>query len=375
MSRWILFFNPGVQGIYQLVTKSKLNPKRAKAIGATILASGFFMPMINELLVAAAGGDDEDDYWNQTDFKRRNNWMLFTGDGYVTIPLPPVLRELYGIGDIMYGIITGHINPSKAIYDTLKQIQSAVGFVNLLPEVSHEPDMITYVKGFAPDVAAPILDIVTNTNFMGSPIAKWTDYNEFDPEYMRVYKGVSPVWKELSMLLNEVGGEEGLRSNVWGNFINPAMMEHLITSYTGGIGKTINNVVGMALDDKENIDLFRKSPILPRFYTPNDEKTVQPAINRKYYDFDYEYNRYSKALKKYDKAIESGEHPEWQKHIDEMEKDRIIEFINYFKAESKVLKKLTDKLKVDSQNKELESDVYDKKAEIATNSFRILRGN
>jgi glutamine amidotransferase-like uncharacterized protein len=131
----------------------------------------------------------------------------------------------------------------------------------------------------------------------------------------------------------------------------------------------------MALDDKENIDLFRKSPILPRFYTPNDEKTVQPAINRKYYDFDYEYNRYSKALKKYEKAIESGEHPEWQKHIDEMEKDRIIEFINYFKAESKVLKKLTDKLKVDSQNKELESDVYDKKAEIATNSFRILRGN
>lgn len=378
MSRWILFFNPSVQGIHQLVTKSKANPKRAMSMGATILSSGFLVPMINEMLVAAFGGDDEDDYWNQSDYKRRNNLMLFAGDGYVSIPLPPVLRELYGMGDIMYGVITGHIPAQRAIYDTLKQIQSAVGFVNLLPEVSQEPDMITYAKGFAPDLAAPLLDVISNTNFMGRPIAKWTDYNEYDPEYMRVYKGVSPQWIELSKLLNEVGGNETRRSDKLGNFINPAMMEHLFTSYTGGIGKTINNLAGMIVDaatgNTENMDIFRKTPIIPRFYTPNDEKTVQPAINRKYYEFEYQYNNATKSLKKAKDGVKNGEHPEWQKYIDEMEKNGEQEFIKYFKKEQKRLKKLQDKLKEEPNNKEYEKKVYDKKAEISLESFKILSG-
>lgn len=378
MSRWILFFNPSVQGMYQIMTKSKANPKRATALGATILSTGFLAPMLNEMLVALFG-DDEDDYWNQSDFKRRNNWMLFTGNGYVTIPLPPIFRELYGIGDIMYGVITGHITPQRAVYDVLKQVQSAVGMVNLLPEISHEPDMITYVKGFAPDLAAPILDVVSNTNFMGRPIAKWETWNESSAEYERVYKGVSPQWTELSKLINEAGGNETRRSDWWGNFINPAMMEHLFTSYGGGIGKTINNLAGMAIDaatgNTENMDVFRKAPIVPRFYTPTDEKSVYPGINRKYYEFEYQFNNASKSLKKAKDGVNSGEHPEWQKYIDEMGKNGESEFIKYFKKESKKLKKLQDKLKENPNDQEAEKKVYDKKAEIATESLKILKGD
>lgn len=377
MSKWILFFNPSVQGIAQLMTKSKENPKRAIALGSTILTSGFFMPMLNEMLVSMFGGGDEDDYWNQSDYKRRNNWLIFAGDGYISIPLPPVLRELYGLGDIAYGLLTGHITPERAALDALKQVQSAIGFVNLIPEVSEEPDMITYAKGFAPDIAAPVLDVLTNTNFMGRPIAKWDDYNKYEPEYKRVYKGVSPHFVEFSKFLNEWGGNEGRRSDKWGNFINPAMMEHLITSYTGGIGKTINNAVGMLTDyankDYNNIDPYRKAPILPRFYTPNDEKTVYPAINRKYYEYDYLYNRASKALKNYKDGIKTDGHPKWQKYIDEMKKNGEEEFIKYFKKETKKLKKLQDSLNANPSNKELERKVYDKKAEIANESLKLLK--
>lgn len=378
MSRWILFFNPSVQGIYQLVSKSKMNPKRATALGATIIASGFFMPLLNEMLVSAFGGGDEDDYWNQSDFKRRNNWMLFTGDGYVSIPLPPVFREIYGMGDIIYGVMTGHIPSQRAIYDVLNQVQSAIGFVTLLPEVSQEPDVTTWLKGFAPDLASPFLDVMSNTNFMGRPIAKWTDYNETDPEYERVYKGVGKHWVAISELMNEIGGNKTRRSDWWGNMINPAMMEHLVTSYTGGIGKTINNFIGMTIDavegDKENMDVFRKAPIVPRFYTPNDEKTVYPGINRKFYEFEYQYNNAKKSLKKSQDGVNSGEHPEWQKYIDEMDKNGEKKFIEYFKKEQKKLKKLQDKLKEDPNNKEVEKKVYDKKAEISAESFKILSG-
>lgn len=378
MSKWILFFNPAVQGIAQLVTKTKMNPKRAMAMSSTILASGFMMPMLNELLVAANGGDDEDDYWNQSDFKRRNNWMLFTGNGYASIPLPPVLRELYGIGDIIYGSITGHITPDRAVMDMARQVQSAIGFVNLIPEASQEPDMVTWAKGFAPDLASPVLDVISNTNFMGRPIAKWTSFNEYDPEYERVYKGVSPQWTELSKLLNKIGGEEGRRSDFWGNFINPAMMEHLFNSYGGGIGKTINNLAGMTTDlvmgNTENVDPFRKTPILPRFYTPNDEKTVVPGINRKYYDYEYMYNTAKKALKNYQEGIRSKEHPEYQKYIEEMHKNGEIQFIKFFEQESKRLTKIRNLMKGDPSNKEkLEERMIEIKADIATKCYEMLK--
>ena len=377
MSKWILFFNPAVQGIEQLITKSKVNKGRAITIASTILASGFFMPMLNEMLVAAGGDDEEDDYWNQSDYKRRNNWLIFTGSGYVSIPLPPVLRELYGIGDIIYGSITGHITPERAAMDFARQVQSAVGFINLIPEVSQEPDMVTWAKGFAPDIAAPVLDVISNTNFMGRPIAKWTDFNEYEPEYERVYKGVSPQWVELSKLLNIVGGQEGRRSDFWGNFINPAMMEHLVTSYGGGIGKTINNLAGMAADlikdDIENIDPYRKSPILPRFYTPNDEKTVVPAINRKYYDYDYMYNVAKKALKNYQEGVRSKEHPEYQKYIDGMKENGELEFIRFFENENKRLKRIQNLIKGEPTNKEdLEKRMIDIKAEIAAKCYEML---
>lgn len=378
MNKWILFFNPAVQSIEQFVTKSKANPKRATAMGTTILSSGFMMPIINELLVAAFGGDDEDDYWNQSDYKRRNNWMLYTGDGYVTIPLPPVLRELYGMGDIFYGTITGHITPERAVMDVARQVQSAIGFFNLIPEASQEPDMITYAKGFAPDLIAPSLDVLTNTNFMGRPIAKWTDYNKYDPEYERVYKGTSKQWIEVSKFLNELGGNEGRRSDVWGNFINPAMMEHLITSYGGGIGKTINNLAGMAIDvaegDTENLDPFRKSPIVPRFYTPVDEKSAVPGINRKYYDYDYRYNVAKKALKNYQEGVASKEHPEYQKYIDEMKENGEIRFMNYFKSMSKQIKDIQNQIKENPKNKkELEEKLIEMKAQVSVKCAEILK--
>ena len=378
MSRWILFFNPSVQGIHQFMTKTRMNKKRAASLSATILASGFLAPMINEILISAFGGDDEDDYWNQSDYKRRNNWMFFTGDGYISIPLPPVLRELYGMGDIMYGAVTGRIPAGRAGLDMLRQIQSAVGFVNLIPEVSQEPDMVTYAKAFAPDLAAPMLDVISNTDFMGRPIAKWTDFNEYSPEYERVYKGVSPHWVELSKLLNEVGGDEGRRSDFWGNFINPEMMEHLFTSYGGGIGKTLNNLVGMIIDkaegNDENIDPFRKMPVIPRFYTPNDEKTVVPAINRKFYDYNYQYNVAKNAYRTYRKGVNSKEHPEYQKYLDDMLKNGELEFMKYFESANKRLKKMQAALKNNPSDSELEKRITDLKAEISARSYDILKG-
>jgi hypothetical protein len=134
----------------------------------------------------------------------------------------------------------------------------------------------------------------------------------------------------------------------------------------------------MALDamegNTENLDPYRKSPIAPRFYIPNDEKTVVPGINRKYYDYDYKYNIAKKAYKNYQEGVRSKEHPEWQKYINEMNSNGELRFIQFFEQEAKKVKKLQNLIKEEPKNKkELEEKLIDVKAEIAVKCYEMLK--
>lgn len=145
------------------------------------------------------------------------------------IPLPPFFREIYGMGDILYSLLNSRITPERAGLSTLAQIQSAIGFINLISESERESGPEDLLKGIAPDLLAPIMDIAFNKDFTGRPIAKRTEYNKFIPEYQRVYKGVNPGFIAISEALNDMsGGDEvkrGWLNNAW---INPAYMQHLL---------------------------------------------------------------------------------------------------------------------------------------------------
>ena len=373
MNKWILFFNPAVQGLYQVGQAAKNHKKRVLKTLGTIMASGFVMPMLNELLVSALGGGDDDDYFNQTDYTRMNNWLIYVGGGYIKIPLPPLFREVYGLGDILYRVLTNRMTPEKAAVSTARQVQSAVGFINLIPE--GEPSVQEAVGGLMPDLVAPLMDVAFNRDFMGHDIAKVTDYTKNLPEYERVYKGVSPVYVEISRILNNVGGNDALRSHFWGTFINPAYMEHIITSYTGGIGKTMSNLTGMVVDvttgDWGNIEP-RTIPIVNRFINPVTEKTVTAAVNRVFYEYRDRYEELRVAEKRYKQFINDGR-TEFKDEFEQMQESGEIEFINYFKQKMKTLRKMEDRLKDNPGDKELEMRIREFKAGMIMKAKEILK--
>lgn len=373
MNKWILFFNPAVQGLYQVGQAAKNHKKRVLKTLGTIMASGFVMPMLNELLVSALGGGDDDDYFNQTDYTRMNNWLIYVGGGYIKIPLPPLFREVYGLGDILYRVLTNRMTPEKAAVSTARQVQSAVGFINLIPE--GEPSVQEAVGGLMPDLVAPLMDVAFNRDFMGHDIAKVTDYTKNLPEYERVYKGVSPVYVEISRILNNVGGNDALRSHFWGTFINPAYMEHIITSYTGGIGKTMSNLTGMVVDvttgDWGNIEP-RTIPVVNRFINPVTEKTVTAAVNRVFYEYRDRYEELRVAEKRYKQFINDGR-TEFKDEFEQMQESGEIEFINYFKQKMKTLRKMEDRLKDNPGDKELEMRIREFKAGMIMKAKEILK--
>lgn len=373
MNKWILFFNPAVQGLYQVGKAASQNKKRVAGTLSTIAASGFIMPYINSLLISAFGGGDDDDYFNQTDYTRMNNWLIYIGNGYAKIPLPPFFREIYGLGDIFYRLMTGRITPERASVATLRQVQSAIGFINLIPE--GEPNIQEAVSGVMPDIIAPLMDVAFNRDFTGRDIAQDTEWTNNLPEYERIYKGVSPFYVEFSRLLNQIGGDDARRSPLFGTFINPAYMEHIITAYTGGIGKTISNLSGAAADlamgNPDNIE-FRTIPVVNRFGSPVTERSVTSATNRVFFDYLERYEAMKVAEKRYKQFIKDGR-KEFRKELEQMKKNGEIELIRYFDAKMKVLRKLQNTLKENPDNKDLEKRITELKKEMSIKAKAILR--
>lgn len=372
MNKFILFFNPSVQGLYQVSQTAQKNKKRVMSTLATIMASGFMMPYINELLIMAFGGSDDDDYFNQTEYTRRNNWLIYTPGGYVKIPLPPLFREIYGMGDIFYTLLTNKTTPEKAAVSTMRQLQGAIGFFKLIPE--GEPSVESIVEGLAPDIFSPLIDISLNRDFTGRAIAKRNEFNQHMPEYERVYKGVNPIYVEISRIMNEIGGDDARRTPLWGNTINPAYWEHLITSYTGGIGKTISNLSGMIVDlstgEADNVDV-RTIPIVNRFYTPVTDRTVSAAVNRVFYDYQERYESAKFAEKRYKQFIEKGR-TEFRKELKQMEENGESKFIDYFGQKMKTLRKMQNELKDDPKNEKLEKEITELKSEMIMQSKKLL---
>lgn len=372
MNKWILFFNPAVQGLYQVGQTTKKNRKRVAGTLATIAASGFIMPYFNALLVSAFGGDDKDDYFYQTDYTRMNNWLIFTGDGYVKIPLPPFFREIYGMGDILHRMLTNRITPERAAVATMRQLQSAIGFINLIPE--GEPSVKEAVSGIMPDIIAPLMDVALNRDFTGRDIAKDTEWTKNLPEYERVYRGVSPVYVEFSRMLNQIGGDDARRSPLFGTFINPAYMEHIITSYTGGIGRTISNITGAAVDaatgETDNIE-FRTIPVINRFGSPVTERSIAASVNRVFYDYLDRYEAMKVAEKRYKAFIKDGR-SDFRKELEQMKKNGESELIRYFDAKMKVLRKKQNLLKENPDNKDLEKQIIELKSEMVLKAKKIL---
>lgn len=376
MSKWVLFFNPSVQGIYQLTQAAKNNKKKVLSTLGTIMATGFITPYLNSMMISLLGGDDDDDYFNQNDYTRMTNWMLFdifTRNGYVKIPLPPFFRDIYGLGDIFYRLMTNRLTPEKAFKATLRQVQSAIGIINVIPE--GEMRISETIGALAPDVFSPLVDIMLNRDFTGREIAKQSEWNKNVPEYERIYKGVSPIYVEASRFINDIlGGDDARKAPVIGDYINPAYMEHLVTSYTGGIGKTVSNIVGMIVDaatgDTDNIE-FRSVPIVNRFYSPVTERTVAAAINRVFYEYQDRYEAARVAEKRYNDFVKEGR-KEYKEELEQMKKNGELEFISYFKTKMKILRKKQDRLRENPDDKKLEKEIQELKSEMIMGAKKRL---
>ena len=351
-----VFWNAGVQGMYNFGRLAKDNPKKFLGLASSFYLLGTIMPMI----AAVFGDDEDDDYYDLPEYVRRNNICFRNGGGnWITIPMPIELRAIYGLGEMSSGIVSG----KEKYTDKKMAMKIAEQMSQVLPL-----DMMEGGGGFSafvPSSVKPLIEAGDNKDWTGLPLYKNNDFNKGMPEWTKAFKSVDPAILAMTKYANELtGGDKYTTGTV---NLNPAIIEHILDGYFGGIEATRSQMVKSAETAWGSRDFdWRNIPVGNRLIKSGDERTKKKAIDNAYYENLEEMDKIGQRLRGYRKELSNPQNDsfdiaEYQKKLNDLmmsdEYRRYIEFNNLnklYQSMGEYLKKVDDEI--------LEMELYDLKA-------------
>lgn len=351
-----VFWNAGVQGMYNFGRLAKDNPKKFLGLASSFYLLGTIMPMI----AAAFGDDEDDDYYDLPEYVRRNNICFRNGGGnWITIPMPIELRAIYGLGEMSSGIVSG----KEKYTDKKMAMKIAEQMSQVLPL-----DMMEGGGGFSafvPSSVKPLIEAGDNKDWTGLPLYKDNDFNKGMPEWTKAFKSVDPAILAMTKYANELtGGDKYTTGTV---NLNPAIIEHILDGYFGGIEATRSQMVKSAETAWGSRDFdWRNIPVGNRLIKSGDERTKKKAIDNAYYDNLEEMDKIGQRLRGYRKELSNPQNDsfdiaEYQKKLNDLmmsdEYRGYVEFNNLnklYQSMGEYLKKVDDE--------RLEMELYDLKA-------------
>lgn len=306
-----LFINPAVQSLQTLGALVKHHPFRFTAVTAAWLASGVLVPIVNAALMSLLGGDDDKDkYWQFSKWDRRNNaimWIPFTNE-YVKIPLAQEFRAFYGIGDMIASKMMGgelaEETWSQYAEDLLGQV------VDMLPLDPTGYDGNIAVS-LMPNPIRPVFELAFNVDFTGKPLFKETEYNKYDPNFTKAYVGTPDWLVRVSKMVNSIGNDyPDVQQNAidaFGdpryNLNNPAVVDHVLSSYLGGaytMGSQVLGVLTKSLNDPKEIKMA-DIPLVSKFVSNPDDRPVTKKQGDEFWNMKENHDRAANTLSKLEK--------------------------------------------------------------------------
>lgn len=303
-----LFINPAVQSLQTLGALAKHHPFKFTAVTASWLASGVLVPIVNAALMSMLGGDDDKDkYWQFTKWDRRNNlimWVPFTHE-YVKIPLAQEFRAFYGIGDMIASKMMGgelaEESWSQYAEDLLGQV------VDMLPLDPTGYDGNIAVS-LMPNAIRPVFELAFNVDFTGKPLFKDTEYNKYDPNFTKAYVGTPDWLVRASRMVNSIGNDyPDVQQNsidAFGdpryNLNNPAVVDHVLSSYLGGaytMGSQVLGLLTKSLNDPKEIKVA-DIPLFSKFVSNPDDRPVTKKQGDKFWNMKENHDRAANTLSK-----------------------------------------------------------------------------
>lgn len=303
-----LFINPAVQSLQTLGALAKHHPFKFTAVTASWLASGVLVPVVNASLMSLFGGDDDKDkYWQFTKWDRRNNFIMWvpTTHEFVKIPLAQEFRAFYGVGDMIASKMMGgelaEESWSQYAEDLLGQV------VDMLPLDPTGYDGNIAVS-LMPNAIRPVFELAFNVDFTGKPLFKETEYNKYDPNFTKAYVGTPDWLVRASRMMNSIGNDyPDVQQNsidAFGdpryNLNNPAVIDHVLSSYLGGaytMGSQVLGLLTKSLNDPKEIKVA-DIPLFSKFVSNPDDRPVTKKQGDEFWDMKENHDRAANTLSK-----------------------------------------------------------------------------
>ncbi|MDR1553535.1 MAG: hypothetical protein LBS69_08765, partial [Prevotellaceae bacterium] len=267
------FFNANVQAIANHYGMFRTNPAKAITIAAIHVALGALNYSVVSALFTAAGGDD-DKLKNLSNYRKYVNIFIpADGEGFVQLPLSQTWRPFWAMGIALAQVWNGELTAGEALKGVAEQAGSwsPIDFGG------------NAIEGFVPTFAKPLYETFwKEENFMGTPLKskiydKKTEGNT--PNYLRGVRTDQPVlWQQIVEAIvagdkaagtkqyNEAG--TGLPTTLGGVDISPDQLQHLLLSYTGGVGTFFNDLFNLTANLVTGGEVTpNKIPLVSSFYS------------------------------------------------------------------------------------------------------------
>jgi hypothetical protein len=309
-----MFFNAGIQALSNFARLTSNNPGGvAEMLFMRTLSGSLLMPM----LAAVMGGGEE--YWLLSDWDRQNNLCIWTGGGFIKIPIAHEHRVFHALGDNAAQMILGYKSPWDAVMD------SGISLFDLVPMnpvgVATKATRETVRSGasgglgvalslLSPDVLRPATQLGVNLDFKGAPIVNsWA--NPDLPGYRQVRtnaqgKPYAPQYLvDLLMSLDQVTGGDGVKKGQVS--LNPDAVNHLARGYFGGLYTFASQVTDVSYKGLTGEEVrFRDAPLRQFFTTTSDLPAMNGGLLRQYRELARELEQTDRLVKGYRKELEAG---------------------------------------------------------------------
>ena len=358
-----IFVNPAIQALANMYRMAAHHPLKFGAVTAAFVAGGALMPVINQWLLQLLGDDDDKQaYWNLPPWVRKNNLVMWIPGtkNFVTIPLAQEFRVFYGVGEMLSSAVMDHPVDKWG----LEIFSSVADLVPINPTGNGGNLMVD----FAPTMVQPLMQVGENVDFTGKPIWRDNQGNKHAPMYSKAYVS-TPNWMvKVSEGLNDVtGGNEGRKgwvernAPIWGDYINnPAVWNHLLQGYFGGMYNTVAKSADViATTASGELPKIYQTPVINRFLNRPVERDNGGVLGEEYYSLINERDEVQYEVRTWKRKASEGD-KEARRRLDELmqtERYRRAEVISHYEKILKDLKAGERAIKEDAEHSD--KDLHD----------------
>lgn len=242
------------------------------------LATGMAFPLMWGTVARAVMGDDDDGinrYDKIPDYVKYGNLIIpmpFSDGGYVKIPLPYGYNVFTAAGTIFDDVIHGNTSATKGSMSLLKIAMNGVS-----PIDPSEQGILAFV----PTLFKPVVEVAANVNFAGAPIMPSGPGTDSLADHMKSWASTPQAYKDAAALINFISGGWITKDGIGAVDISPETIEHITMSYSGGIGRILQQMITLATSPAFGHEVGVKDvPVLNRLYGTTTYQNNNALYNR-----------------------------------------------------------------------------------------------